>query len=94
MPACAHPASGHFPPVRIHIFFYFFCFIHSQEPAQSDGADKPDDDTTPVRIHVPEACMERGRSRGVLPGDEKVKPWINKSKERSAARDGEVGAPV
>ena len=89
-PAAAENRDDDATPVRIHIF----AFPLSQESVQSDAADKPEDDDTPIRIHVPEACMERGRSRGVMPGDEKVKPWINKSKERSAARDGEVGAPV
>lgn len=30
------------------------------------------------QIHVAEACLERARSRGVLPGDELVKPWIRR----------------
>jgi len=58
--------------------------------ASPDSSDSLND--TPIQIHVPAACMERARSRGVLPGDEKVKPWINKSKKPSAGSDAEVGA--
>ena len=57
-------------------------------PDESTSTVEPPDPVatlsdTPIRLHVPEACLQRALSKGVLPGDEAVKPWIKKCKSKA-----------
>ena len=53
--------------------------MHAPRPSIGPPDEKPTINDTPIEIHVPDACMARARSKGVLPGDDKVKPWVEKA---------------